>query len=422
MYSQRCKRLKRILKPWDRDEALRSVRNRLWRYLSGDAAAALGIEPLVEALWGLPPGELVRLASAHLATSDLALRMLKEVIAAIPKLPSSVDLAKEEYSGRVFGPVDWSATLTRRVTTRRPDLFICRPPSRQYDTQLARLIVLALRELIHVSELASIAERGPAGRRAAAMHQAASRILRSSKLAGVKSVPRISDRVMDGVVLRYGLGATCEFVRAVEDATGLSDHKSLRRILSDVLLVPEDPSRVFELQVGFAIIDALVELELEEVAPHLIPGDRAPLGELQRPSDGARFRLWWQRSPWDIRQDIPVTHSRYRQVLVDAQIAGKQPLRPDFVLEAPDRSVLLIEVKHTLTLQTPERVGIRDMLAYLDDTEAIVSGQPYPHGLVVAWGATARPSRARVIVSDLDDVADAMGQILQRGGLPCWQS
>jgi hypothetical protein len=64
---------------------------------------------------------------------------------------------------------------------------------------------------------------------------------------------------------------------------------------------------------------------------------------------------------------------------------------------------LLIEVKLTaLETGSPERDGLRDVMAYLADAVSIFDGYPHPHALVAAWNTAGRPTdrTSRIQVSD----------------------
>jgi len=67
-------------------------------------------------------------------------------------------------------------------------------------------------------------------------------------------------------------------------------------------------------------------------------------------------------------------------------------LRPDFVLEIPEGRRILVEVKLTVMEDgSPERDGLRDVLAYLQDGQTLFKGRPHPHAIVAAWNAAGAP-------------------------------
>jgi hypothetical protein len=67
----------------------------------------------------------------------------------------------------------------------------------------------------------------------------------------------------------------------------------------------------------------------------------------------------------------------------------------DFLVVHPSGQLLLIEVKLTADDdQSPDRDGLRDMLAYLSDASEVLQGMADPHGLVVAWNSQAAPTHS----------------------------
>ena len=61
----------------------------------------------------------------------------------------------------------------------------------------------------------------------------------------------------------------------------------------------------------------------------------------------------------------------------------------------PSGQLLLIEVKLTADEDhSPDRDGLRDMLAYLSDASEVLQGMADPHGLVVAWNSQAAPTHS----------------------------
>lgn len=169
------------------------------------------------------------------------------------------------------------------------------------------------------------------------------------------------------------------------------------------LLAPASNDTLFELMAGFKIIDALVREGFREHF-ELIEGGPTPFGRLLGPLE---LTIWWQRSIWRLlghRED-----SRYRQAL----LASRMPLgalRPDFVImSSSPRRIPMVEVKQmTVDKAKPERRGLREAMAYLDDANSLLSILPGPHALVIGWNATASPGLSRVVVTNQDEIGDAV--------------
>jgi hypothetical protein len=75
----------------------------------------------------------------------------------------------------------------------------------------------------------------------------------------------------------------------------------------------------------------------------------------------------------------------------------------------------VVEVKlTTLAEGSPDRDGMRDALAYLQDTEQIFRDCAPPHALVVAWNPTAAQRHPSVIrVANQNNLRDSLASILR---------
>jgi hypothetical protein len=127
------------------------------------------------------------------------------------------------------------------------------------------------------------------------------------------------------------------------------------RLLDEQYLAPKDDPRLFELQVGLGIVQALESLGLRQEQPSsLLPPGGAPFAVMTDPS-GRDWHVWWQRPLWN------VTTATARSYWKDLLVA---------------------------------RDGLRDMLAYLSDASELLQGMADPHGLVVAWNSQAAPTHS----------------------------
>jgi hypothetical protein len=181
-------------------------------------------------------------------------------------------------------------------------------------------------------------------------------------------------------------------------------------VVNERVLAPATDDRLFELWIGFRLVDELKRAGFVEQRRHLIDGGRRPLAQMTRSTE--KMTLWWQRSIWG-RGLFDPQASRFGAVLKNAGMSV-WPLRPDFLLvgENPTR-VLIVEVKQTAREGvTPDRRGIAEALAYLDDAAEIMKPLPLPHAMVVAWNSTGMPASGRVVVSDQQSVTSALATIL----------
>ncbi|MBA2311757.1 MAG: hypothetical protein H0V97_03035 [Actinobacteria bacterium] len=183
-------------------------------------------------------------------------------------------------------------------------------------------------------------------------------------------------------------------------------------VLKKSILVPEDQATLFELFVGFEILDAL-ETEGFKIQILRLLGKSTvkplPFASLRRGQE--EIDLYWQRSLWVVNR--PERSGFLARVQSDNQVQNPRPFRPDFLLvgQNPPR-LTLVEAKLTEKEKTRETVGIANALAYLQDAAEVLARYPKPHALVVAWGATGTPAMSEVVVSDQHSLAAATQSLL----------
>jgi hypothetical protein len=183
----------------------------------------------------------------------------------------------------------------------------------------------------------------------------------------------------------------------------------VRDVVSQRLLAPLADDRLFELMVGFRLIDSFEHLGYRAHLP-LLPVRGRPFAELV---GGRRLTLWWQRPVWHVAPEL--RHSSSYSAALRAARLSQSALRPDFVLRSVDpKRLLLVEVKHTETDElTSDRRAIFDALAYLDDGKAVFHDLPTPHALAVGWGSRADATPDRVVVASFDILPDALETVLR---------
>jgi hypothetical protein len=165
----------------------------------------------------------------------------------------------------------------------------------------------------------------------------------------------------------------------------------LAYLLESQFLAPDRDSALFELQVGFDVLDALHELGFSSHGPAtLLPGGQAPFASMQ--GRAGKATIWWQKPAWVLAPDS-AADSVWAGIL-EANGLSRHPLRPDFVVDLPQaKRRLIVEVKLTsLESGSPERNGLRDVIAYLADAAELFNDYPHPHALVAAWNATGHPT------------------------------
>jgi hypothetical protein len=394
-------------------EQAAKVRSRLWLHLSGSSVPS-DLEPAIEDLFRLGRGDLRRLAAASLALQSETAEALVAVERLLRELPASALRREVELVGVVRTPVMWERTIMRQVALSDPSRFVCRPPERQYDTPLAQLLVLALRRFVALVDTAGLPVRAPpgAGARLADLRRDALLHLAHRKLHDVTAVRRLPDRVLASLRRHSLTGPVLEFNRRATEVLEDFSPAAIRKIVSEALLVPSKPDVLFELVVGFALLDAFRDhgYSLQRLA--LVPG-RTPFARLW---EGTReARLYWHHPLWSIHGDP--SQSVYRRILADAGMTLRH-LIPDFlIVQDEPRRVLIVEVKLTeREAYRADRRGILDAMAYLHDAGGELRGLPEPHALVVAWNAEGRPRQGRVLVADQDQIGAAVALILRQWG------
>lgn len=403
---------------WSWDESLQSVGPRVRRFLQAQAEYRPGrtFAEGVEDVFALGPGELTRLSATYLASPQRTDGLLDDCRFLTRRLASARNVADEEYLGEVRGQVDWLRTMRRRGETGDPTVFICKTTKRHYDTPTARLLRRVLTRLESFAVLAALDDRGPLGQHLHACSREAGRLLANSKFRGKHSV------VLREPILESLAGRSARHQRLVEfdrlcNAVLDDQHPDLLwSVILAELLLPR-PDVLFELEVGFRVVDALIERGFVSVGETvLIDGGPVPLATLDSPTHG-QAKVWWQRS---LREIVGTPVSSFKR---DTEVvAGMRPaaLLPDVVLVLDEgKRVFLLEVKHTIKAgPADERRGLVEVMAYLFDTPEVFGSASSPHAAVVAWNATGSPRRCsdstwpRVLIGDQKEVGEIVDAVL----------
>jgi hypothetical protein len=390
------------------EEVAQQVGGRLWRYLSQHSDPA-DVAAVAESLFSLPRNELSRLTAAHLADSDGTTAMLDSASLVLRELPSSVARSEVELRVGVRQPVLWPRTYQRRMATGDLQRYVCRPPERAYDTSLGRLVLLALSRCAELPQLGRLRDQGKLGRKVGKRAARAKHLLGHAKLREVRRVERLPERTLASLRRHRSAVPLIAWVRRASAALDDRSPAMIREVIQERLLPPSQGSSLFELFVGFRLVDAFVARGFSERSQRLIPNPLVPFARLRRGEES--LEIYWQRSLWKVEG---ATHGgHYATALGDAGMRKSQ-LLPDFVIKLsnPDR-LAFVEVK--LTTQedkTHDRAGLRDALAYCYDAESILAGYPEPHGLVVAWNAAGRPGPGKLVVADQDAIPAAVSAML----------
>lgn len=378
-------------------------------------AARVDAGIVVEELWQLPYGEFDQLLAAHMALSAEAAAGVQRARELLPLLPSTVYRREEEVPGYLTGPVDWPRTQQRRIATADPTLFACRPARRRYDTPSARLIHWVLSEAAGLSSASGLSDEGDAGASVHNLSNTARRLLLHPKLTGIRRPVLAAEETLKAIETRKpAFEPVTRLSRLMRDGLYGRDPQIVESVVAQQLLVPASNDVLFELQVGFSLIDALLQKGFErQDSPRLLaPGrPKIPLATLHSSLHGM-VEVWWQRAIWSLG-GMPTAKGKLRQILADAQMS-QQSFRPDFIVNFVDANrPVLFEVKLTSVLERAnEREGVLEALAYLHDAEIVVSKLPLPRAAVIAWNASGTPARSLVSVGDQNSVEAIVDLVL----------
>lgn len=384
---------------WRRAEAEASVSDNLWRF-SGASRFASGEAAPVALGEAISPDAFSTIIDTYLAISPAADAMLSAVAHLLGRTPGRVFAKTTETVGEVEGAVDWPMTFERQLRTGDETTFVCRFGRRRFETLGTRLMRTALVQCDELNR--TLAHDGsPAGQKASETLERDRLLQRHPKLTGVRPLEHPTEAQLTRAAARVGMAPVVGYLRLVRDV-----HErvpgALRRLFDDVVLTPAEDDRLFELQVGFAIVEAFTKVSWTLELLQVIAGAKLPFAVLKK--GDSEIRVWHQRSLGSL--GIIPGSSRYSEYRVANRLKASS-LLPDFVIELPGNRTVLVEVKLTTRLTTAHvRQGISDAMAYLHDWPALTVANETPHALVVAWGTEAVPSLdSPVAVCGLGSVA-----------------
>lgn len=399
-----------------RAEVLDDLQRSLWRYLSPSAIVSESTSDFVHS-----PGNAISekdfqdVLLVHLALSPLTTQMLSAASLVISRLPSVASRRQVEIDGEVSGDVDFSRTFQRRHETGTETLFVCSPVERRFESLHARILKTALLWCERIGR-ASPLTKGQISESIghhvaeATLLQQVRRTSRHFKLGGVRPLEDPTEAQLERVAGRFGMLPIVEYIRQVRAVLDDRDERAIRKLLREVVLEPSTNDRLFELLVGFSLVDELIARGWTLSSLQAIAGRRDPFAVLER--DDHQVIVWYQRAPGSIPH-VPEGPSTYRTI---RELNGLKPasLRPDFVVRDETGRILVIEVKLSESDGRGQvRNGITDAMAYLMDRPDLYQNQSLPHAAVVCWDAQGVPDPgSTVMVCSQDRIRD-IGEVLQ---------
>lgn len=398
------------MKTWDREEVVSGLLPRLWDFLANHARH-VDSYIYVDDLLGLDAGSIQRLAASRLLDPRRVEPMLGDIETHLRGLPSSARREVRESRAGIRGRIDWPNTLRLRITTSDPLVVRTAVVERAYDTWTSRVLKFALSNLIEMATLASFGGAGELGNFSTQVRESATRLMRHAKLAQARDISFVPAQQLDRFRERTHLADVADFVDDCQCVTAMSDLTSLKRLLGRSVLAPVTDDKLYELLVGFRLIDAFEENGYHERRDNIRGLAGVPFSVLED-SCGDVVSIWKEASVFDLREA-----SSFGSVFAETlYLAGvpRSSLRPDFLVEFETRPCLIVEVKHTLrTGKTRDRDGIRDAMAYLKDAEDLEPDFNGARALVVAYGTPAKPHpSAEIMVADEDGVSMAVKHVL----------
>jgi hypothetical protein len=207
------------------------------------------------------------------------------------RTPGTVAPQTSQTVGYIEGAVLWGPTIEHQLRTGDDTTFICRQGRRRFETLSTRLLMRALTLEEEFARPSAVGE-------ASAAQEARSRLERSrrlqiGKLARVRPINFVTEDQLARVAKRPWMSDVVEFLKLGRDALSLVP-SAVERVLSEAVIAPADDDTLFELEVGFRLIEVLVAKGFAIELLQAIRGIDLPFAELCRGDD--RIRIWYQRS------------------------------------------------------------------------------------------------------------------------------
>jgi hypothetical protein len=317
----------------------------------------------------------------------------------------------------VRGPVDWSATVSRRaLEAGNSSLYVVRPARRVFDTPENRALVWLL-DSLQASTRVALPEVSAAGAESPRSESAqgwADRIRRlSNQVHGARRVGWLQavrgEMPTAGTIKRLRASRSSFYARAVAPAAQavmkLHDPSSdvLAEVLSRRYFEPAPDWLVFEVYVALSLARAFAEASGRPRKTRLLLGSKSAFARYAY-EDGSEVSLTYQRWP-------PGGERSLRREAGDRHSLKPSESRPDLfiVRSGPDPDAAILELKATYSSRYLGS-GLSQLLAYLAERPEIWGQQPSGWLVAPASGAfadrLAEPGEPLWIVS-ADRVAEA---------------
>lgn len=393
---------------WDRQQILESVRSDVWRFVSQAARHESELEPEAAALLQMTARDVRELADIQFVLSSEVSELLRTMPSLVRRLATTT-VREEEWSvDRVRGPIQWTPTLSGRLTSGLPHLYVTAPARRAFQTPENEILVHAL------DAVALVGKRTGWSRSSAPEvgRDVRDRVAQAQRWSHTRMLSDIERRVPDErTIARVRSGRARRRYRPTVDVASLHrtllrrlDRALLRNLIEHHALAARENDVLLELLSAFRIEAAFKKLGWSVSIPGLVRGGMVLL-TAQR--DEMTATVWYQHAPPGLSG---------RSVYGDIQrlhgiAVGR--LRPDFVVRvtsAGSERWLVVEVKGVQRdVEDSARHAVLDLLAYrrafgaaLDDQTADV------YGIGIAWGEQMAPeSGSEILLCSPDTVERA---------------
>lgn len=384
----------------DRSVLLNALRSDLVRYLADASDRLTGYQGLAHVL-DMDAASLDRALAYRLATDAVAGAGLKAIERLLPILPPSRTRVWTETRGYVRGQVSWTKTMQRRVTGHDPTVFVGSVPEKRYDTNTAKLVRLWLETYISVAQRTLMVkpESGAETELRDRLHRA-SRLIHHPKIAHVYG--RIREQELASLERREQVRVLVDFLRMHRAIFERRDPAAAVTSLESLVLAPTATPSLFELFVGFRLIEAFETLGFVRQRPWGLLGGRSPLAVMT--AGDMRITLVWQNAIATWSDGGP---GRAQAIAAENQVRVGA-LRPDLLVvfdQGGHKTVRFGEIKYYDSTVRGVSDGLIDALGYLKDSESLYVGDTgHPRGFVVVAGADASPAAAEIAIGSENDL------------------
>jgi hypothetical protein len=368
----------------DREHLLAEVREHLPAFLRRDATEQHDPVGDVRELLNLAPEDLAQVTAVHQCLDPAVLEFGRALSVGM-RQPVVSSNRPAEIGQSVSGPIDWTATTSRRaLQAGNPSIFVVRGARRVFDTPENRALVWLLEQLTASVAAASTwnsrkSEAGVAESSDDLTWSQRIDALRRQLAEGRRApwLSAISAELPTTATLRSLRAARNSFyvlrvAPAIESVLNLVNPspEALTEVLSRRYFRPEQTSRLFEVAIALRLARAFAARSPRQRRTRLLMGNGRASFARYSFDDGAEvtlaYQAWPPSSPPSMRRRLGQRHGvSWRDGIPDIIVRRCGP--------APDVIVLEIKASHAAGYL---RAGLGELLAYLADQPGLWTRKP----------------------------------------------